>query len=160
MTHASPTRLAEEPLIRPATTADATTALACVVEAFTPYIERIGKAPSSMLLDYPALIAQGRVWVAELNSRVEGVLVQYETQDGFYIDTVAVSAGRRGTGVGRTLLEFAEAEALRRGFTSIYLCTNAKMTENRALYPKIGYVEYDRRTAGGYDRVFFRKALA
>jgi ribosomal protein S18 acetylase RimI-like enzyme len=112
-----------------------------------------------MLLNYPMLIAEGRVWVAELSARIEGVLVQYETPDGFYIDTVAVSAGCRGTGVGRALLEFAEAEAVRRGFASIYLCTNARMTENQALYPKIGYVEYDRRTAGDNERVFYRKAL-
>ena len=109
---------------------------------------------------YPTLIAEGRVWVAELDAQLEGVLLQYETQDGFYVDTVAVSAKCRGTGVGRALLEFAEAEAVRRGFTSIYLCTNAKMTENQALYTKLGYVEYDRRTEAGYDRVFYRKALA
>jgi len=108
----------------------------------------------------PHFDPEGRVWVAELDAQLEGVLVQYETQDGFYVDTVAVSAKSRGTGVGRALLEFAEAEAVRRGFTSIYLCTNAKMTENQALYTKLGYVEYDRRTEAGYDRVFYRKALA
>jgi hypothetical protein len=33
------------------------------------------------------------------------------------------------------------------------------MTENQALYSRIGYVEYDRRVVNGYPRVFFRKAL-
>jgi ribosomal protein S18 acetylase RimI-like enzyme len=149
-----------ELIIRPATEGDADAALACVVEAFEPYIERIGRAPAPMLLNYPALIAEGCVWIAQLNTQLEGVLVQYETQDGYYVDTVAVSAKCRGTGVGRALLEFAEVEAVRRGFTSTYLCTNSKMTENQVLYPKIGYVEYDRRTEAGYDRVFYRKALA
>ena len=148
------------PVVRSAVVADATAALACVVEAFEPYIERIGKAPTPMRLDYPTLIADGCVWVADVNSEVEGVLVQYETQDGFYVDTVAVSAGYRGLGVGRALLEFAEAEATRRGYTSVYLCTNFKMTENQMLYTKIGYVEYDRRTEAGYDRVFYRKTVA
>ena len=95
-----------------------------------------------------------------MSSQIEGVLVQYETPDGFYIDTVAASPKARGTGVGRALLQFAEAEAIRRGYASVYLCTNAKMTENQLFYPKIGYVEYDRRTEAGYDRVFYRKALA
>lgn len=112
-----------------------------------------------MLLDYPASIAEGQVWVAARGTQVDGVLVQYETPDGFYIDTVASSPQARGTGVGRALLEFAEAEARRRGFTSVYLCTNSRMTENQIFYPKIGYVEYDRRTAAGYDRIFYRKAL-
>ena len=154
----TPTPLVE-PVVRLATAGDAAAALACVVAAFEPYIERIGKAPAPMLLDYPTLIAEGRVWVAELSTQIEGVLVQYETPDGFYVDTAATSLSARGTGVGRALLEFAEREALRRGFTSVYLCTNSKMTENQVFYPKIGYVEYDRRTEAGYDRVFYRKAL-
>lgn len=149
-----------EPIVRLANVGDATAALACVVAAFEPYIERIGKAPAPMLLDYPTLIGEGRVWVAELCVQVQGVLVQYETPDGFYVDTVASSPKARGTGVGRALLQCAEGEAIRRGFTSIYLCTNSKMTENQVFYPKIGYVEYDRRTEAGYDRIFYRKALA
>ena len=149
-----------EPIVRLATAGDATATLACVSEAFEPYIERIGRAPAPMLLDYPTLIAEGRVWVAELSTQVEGVLVQYETPDGFYVDTVATRQRSRGTGVGRALLEFAEREALRRGFTSVYLCTNSKMTENQVFYPKVGYAEYDRRTEAGYDRVFYRKRLA
>jgi GNAT superfamily N-acetyltransferase len=148
-----------DPIVRLANAGDAAVALACVVAAFEPYIERIGKPPAPMLLDYPALIAEGQVWVAEQSGQIEGVLVQYETPDGFYVDTVASSPRVRGTGVGRTLLLFAEGEAVRRGHASVYLCTNSRMTENQALYPKIGYVEYDRRTEAGYDRVFYRKAL-
>ena len=34
------------------------------------------------------------------------------------------------------------------------------MTENRALYAKIGYVEYDRRMEKGCSRVLMRKRLA
>ena len=149
-----------EPVVRLATAGDTAGALACVIEAFEPYVERIGRAPAPMLLDYPTQIADGRVWVAERSSQLEGVLVQCETQEGFYVDTVAVTTRCRGAGVGRALLEFAEAEAIRRGFTSIYLCTNSRMTENQMLYPKIGYVEYDRKTEDGYDRVFYRKPLA
>ncbi|MDM0015851.1 GNAT family N-acetyltransferase [Variovorax sp. J22P168] len=112
-----------------------------------------------MLLDYPALIAEQKVWVAEQGSDVVGVLVQYETDDGFYIDTVAALPRMHGRGVGRALLTFAETTARARGHDALYLCTNSKMTENQVLYPRIGYVEYDRRPQGGYDRVFYRKHL-
>ena len=148
------------PVVRLATAHDAIAARACVQAAFVPYIARIGKSPAPMLLDYLTLIDASCVWVAELSSQVEGVLVQYETPDGFYIDTVAVNPKAHGRGVGRALLEFAEDEAVRRGFASVYLCTNSKMTENQVLYPKIGYVEFDRRTEAGYDRIFYRKGLA
>jgi GNAT superfamily N-acetyltransferase len=46
----------------------------------------------------------------------------------------------RGKGLGRSLLEFAEGEARRAGFDSIYLYTHEKMTENLAIYSRIGYV--------------------
>ena len=63
----------------------------------------------------------------------------------------------RGKGIGRALLEFAEAEARRAGFDSIYLYTHEKMTENLALYSKIGNGEYDRRSQGDFSLVFMRK---
>ena len=130
-----------------------------MVAAFERYVERIGKPPAPMLLDFDAEIERRHVWLAERQGEVVGVLVQYEGQRGFYIDTVAAHPRVHGTGVGKALLQFAEREALRRGYDWVYLCTNAKMTENQAFYPRIGYVEYDRESAGGFDRVFYRKQL-
>src|SRR3712207_8724201 len=46
-----------------------------------------------------------------------------------------------------------------RSFDSIYLYTHEKMTENLALYSRIGYVEYDRRSQGDFSLVFMRKHL-
>jgi GNAT superfamily N-acetyltransferase len=147
------------PLVRPALLSDADAVVSCVRAAFTPYIKRIGKPPAPMLADFPEIIAAGKVWVAEIAGRVVGVLVQYETEAGFYIDTVAALPALQGTGIGRALLLFAESEAARRGFRSIYLCTNVKMIENQAFYPKIGYVEYERKLDQGYDRIFYRKQV-
>lgn len=146
--------------IRPATPADAMEAKACIAAAFEPYISRIGKLPGPMTLDMIVEIAADHVWVTESSGEIVGVLVQYPTKMGFYIDTVAVHPGLRGTGAGKALLQFAEAEALRCGFDSIYLCTNSQMVENQVLYPHIGYAEYDRKFDAGYDRVFYRKKLA
>ena len=41
----------------------------------------------------------------------------------------------------------------------MYLYTHEKMTENLALYARIGYVEYDRRSQGAFSRVYLRKHL-
>ncbi len=147
------------PIIREAIASDADAVKACVVAAFELYTERIGKPPGPMLLDFPAEIEARHVWLAESSGQVLGVLVQYETNQGFYIDTVAVHPHLQGTGVGKALLQFAEQEALKRGYDSIYLCTNAKMTENQVFYPRIGYVEYERKFDGGYNRIFYRKQL-
>jgi len=146
-------------LIRKASPNDAPIAKACVCSAFDKYIERIGKRPGPMLVDFAAEIDANHVWLAEADQAVIGVLVQYETDLGFYIDTVAVSPDLQGAGVGQALLQFAEREAVRRGCRSVCLCTNAKMTENQIFYPRMGYIEYERKVDGGYDRVFYRKQL-
>jgi ribosomal protein S18 acetylase RimI-like enzyme len=147
-------------LIRAAQTEDEPAVRQCVADAFEKYIERIGKPPAPMLLDYGVFIKEGRVRVAEHQNKICGVIVIYETSTRFYIDTVAVKSDFQGMGVGRALLEFAEGEAIRLGFTSIYLCTNVKMTENQIFYPRAGYVEYERRMEDGYDRVYYRKKLS
>ncbi len=147
------------PAVRLALPEDVEGVRACIFAAFEFYIERIGKPPAPMLLDFEAEIHANRVWVVAPNGAVVGALVQYETDLGFYIDTVAACPSCQGTGVGRALLEFAEQEALRRGYRSVYLCTNSKMTENHVFYPRIGYVEYERKQETGYDRVFYRKHL-
>ena len=46
------------------------------------------------------------------------------------------------------------------GYDSIYLYTQEIMTENQALYERIGYVEYARRHEIGLDRIYMRKRLA
>ena len=33
------------------------------------------------------------------------------------------------------------------------------MTENLALYPRLGYCEIDRREEAGFSRVFYRKEI-
>jgi putative hydrolase of the HAD superfamily len=109
--------------------------------------------------DYAEVIRERRVTVAESAGRIVGVLVLAETQDAFLLENVAVHPSRRGTGLGRTLLELAESEARRAGFDSIYLYTHEKMSENRALYARIGYVEFDRRFEKGLARVYMRKPL-
>lgn len=147
------------PSVRLAVPADAAGVRSCVVAAFEHYVERIGKPPAPMLLNFDAEIQAGHVWLLSSEGIVVGALVQYQTDLGFYIDTVAVVPSSQGTGVGRALLEFAEKEALRRGYQSIYLCTNSKMTENQVFYPRIGYFEYERKNEAGFDRVFYRKEL-
>ena len=147
------------PSLRLAGQQDVSAVKACVVAAFEHYVARIGKPPAPMLLDFAAEIRAGHVWLVPAKAAVAGVLVQYETHEGFYIDTVAVLPDCQGTGVGKALLQFAEQEALRRGYTSIYLCTNSKMIENQVLYPRIGYVERERRSESGYARIFYVKAL-
>jgi ribosomal protein S18 acetylase RimI-like enzyme len=145
--------------LRPATGDDAEKVTALVNAAYGHYVERIGMTPRPMTDNYTEVIKNNRVTVAESNQTVVGVIVLNMTDEGFLIDNVAVDPSYRGKGVGRALLTFAETEARRAGFDSIYLYTHEKMTENLALYARIGYVEYDRRCQGDFSLVYMRKQL-
>ena len=144
---------------RPAGERDASAVAACVNAAYRHYVGRIGRLPGPMTEDYAMLIRERRVTVAEICGKITAVLVLAVTDEGFLLENVAVDPVHRGRGLGRTLIEFAEAKARREGFESIYLYTHEKMTENQALYAKIGYVEFDRRTEKGLARVYMRKSL-
>ena len=145
--------------IRSAEASDAVKIAACVDSAYRHYIERIGTPPGPMLENYTDVIRERQVTIADMDADVIGVLVLRVTEEGFLLDNVAVKPSHQGTGVGRALLEHAEAEAQRQGFRSIYLYTHERMTENQLLYAKIGYVEYDRRLEKGFSRVYMRKQL-
>jgi GNAT superfamily N-acetyltransferase len=145
--------------LRRADANDTASVTACAVEAFRHYIPRLGLTPIPMTKDYGAAIANTQVWVATQQGRTVAALVLDITDEGFLIDVIAVLPQHQGTGVGRALLELAEREALRQGHDSIHLFTNEKMTENRALYERIGYVEYKHLTLAERTRVFLRKPL-
>jgi ribosomal protein S18 acetylase RimI-like enzyme len=144
---------------RPATGADVSEVAALVNAAYGHYVERIGMLPRPMTDDYTEVIANQRVTVAESQETIVGVIVLTVDDEGFLIDNVAVGTSHRGEGLGRALLEFAEAEARLMGFDSIHLYTHEKMTENLAIYSRIGYVEYDRRSQGEFSLVYMRKHL-
>jgi ribosomal protein S18 acetylase RimI-like enzyme len=147
-------------IARPAVAADAAEATACVLAAYRHYIDRNGKAPAPMRDDYSALIAQCDVTVVERDGTVVALLVVKEATEGFLLDNIAVAPSAQGAGVGRYLLALAEDKARAAGYDSIYLYTQEIMTENQALYERIGYAEYARRTEIGLNRIYMRKQLA
>jgi ribosomal protein S18 acetylase RimI-like enzyme len=149
----------DEPRIRAATPADVPAIVDIVDEAYRHYIARMGKPPGPMLDDYAARVLAGVVWVLEEGALIAGIIVLLPTTNYLLLDNIAISPARQGLGLGRRLLAFAEAEALRRGYNEIRLYTHQTMVENQRLYASIGYEETGRGTEAGYDRVFMRKQL-
>ena len=145
--------------LRPATAADVPRLAELVDAAYGPFVERIGRPPRPMTDDYAEVVRDKQVTVAEDGGAVVGLIVLARTEEGFEVDNVAVHPFAQGTGVGRTLLEHAEAEARGAGFDSIYLYTHELIAERIALYERIGYAEYDRRPVPGGSLVYLRKRL-
>jgi ribosomal protein S18 acetylase RimI-like enzyme len=148
------------PSLRTATATDVPRLTELVRAAYEHYVERIGGPPGPMTEDYADVVRRHSVTVAERGGEIVGLTVLGVDGEGFFIHNVAVDPAQQGSGVGRVLLEHAEAEARRAGFDSIHLYTHEKMTENQELYARIGYVEYDRRSHGEARLVYMRKPLA
>ncbi len=146
-------------MIRPAGPRDLAMVRACAERAYAPYVPRMGSKPAPMVADFEAQIDAGMVHVCERKGRIAGFIVLYPRGDHIHVENVAVFPERQGQGLGKALLDFAEAEAARHGVAAVELYTNAKMTENLRLYPRLGYREVGRREEMGFSRVFYRKAL-
>ena len=130
-----------------------------VSAAYGHYVERIGYPPRPMTQDYADVLARFPITLAEKGGRVAGLIVHGEDEEGYVVDNVAVDPPFKGSGVGRALLQHAEATARTAGFDSIYLYTHEQMIENVALYTRIGYAEYARRPIRDFHVVFLRKPL-
>ena len=154
--------MSKQPLtvIRPARPDDRDAVEAVVHAAYSIYVHRIGKPPGPMLDNYTTRIADGSVSVvADSTGNIAGIIVLILNSDHLLLDNIAVRPNYQGQGFGRVLIEFAEREAERLGYSRIRLYTHEKMTENIDLYRRIGFVESGRGQQGGYDRVFMVKDL-
>lgn len=130
---------------------------ALVERAYERYSERIGRRPTPMDHDYAARIRECRVDLIEQDGEIVGVIVLIPDKTSLLIENIAVDPAHQGCGIGRELLAHAETVASRLGVPELRLYTNAAMTENLDLYPRLGYREVDRRTHDGFERVFFCK---
>jgi GNAT superfamily N-acetyltransferase len=146
-------------MIRAARTNEAPRVRDVVLAAYQHYVPVIGRPPAPMLDDYWSRIEAGQVWVLDDEGALAGVLVLEDGPDCFLLNNIAVRPDRQGLGLGRMLLDFTEAEAVRRGWKAVTLYTNALMVKNIAIYAGRGYVERERRTEKGFERVYMEKRL-
>jgi len=109
--------------------------------------------------DYAEKLRKSDVFVAVDDGGVVGLIVLIATENHLLIENVAIDPEHQGKGIGRSLMALAETYAADRSIPELKLYTNAAMAENLALYPRLGYREYARRTENGLKRVFFSKRL-
>lgn len=146
-------------IIRPAKSVDSSAISDCVYAAFKCYIPRIGKPPGPMLDNYEEVIETHQVFVAVVENSIVGLVALSRQSHCMLLDTIVVHPSFQGNGFGKKLLAHAEQEAKRQGYTEIQLYTHEKMTENKAMYQKLGYVEIERRVENGYRRIYMKKQL-
>ncbi len=109
--------------------------------------------------DHAARIAAGQLHVLVADEAVIGCIALIHEADAMLLDNIAIAPAAQGKGYGRILLNFAEAETLAHVYAAIRLYTNVAMTENIALYARLGYIETHRAVEHGLHRVFMRKIV-
>ncbi|SEP18635.1 GNAT family N-acetyltransferase [Mucilaginibacter sp. OK283] len=98
-------------------------------------------------------IAQGCLWVAEIDSLIAGVAAITTNQEpeyaqaGWDITETAIVTHRlavlpryRGRGIAAALLQQAELEAISRGIKTLRIDTNMHNQATQKLFPKLGYI--------------------
>jgi ribosomal protein S18 acetylase RimI-like enzyme len=143
--------------LRRATATDLPAIKALIDAAYSRYLTRMDKPPGPMLRDYGPSVEAGTTWVTD--SPITAVLTLCPGDDHLLIENIAVHPGAQGRGIGRALMSFAEQEAARRGLTRMALVTHEVMTENQAIYARLGYAEVERRAEDGYRRIYMEKRL-
>ncbi len=150
------------PIIRQATPGDSTAVMDCSRSAYEKFAQRLGYQPKPMIADYAELIAELRVWVLVEGDDLAGVLVLLPEPEHLLVYSVAIQPALQGKGYGRRLMAFAEDQARERGFRRMALYTNERMSENVAIYERLGFARYDRRehpTRAGSWLIYMRKPV-
>ena len=145
--------------LRCATLADVDTIATLTDAAYEKYLSRIGRKPTPMVTDYAQKIRETQVWVAEQASKCVGLLVLEAKEDHLLIYSIAVQPAHQKRGIGAQLMAFVEREARRQNYDRVRLYTNIHMTENIALYTRLGYAETHREEYLGSFTIHMEKRL-
>ncbi|MES0810856.1 GNAT family N-acetyltransferase [Roseibium sp. SCPC15] len=147
-------------IIRTANKSDEPAVRRCAERAYERYIAAIGRKPAPMVADFETQIEAGLIHAAfDANGLLLGFIVFLPKDNHMFLENVAVDPSAAGAGVGKALIRYCEETARREGLGSVRLYTNEKMIENLAIYPHLGFVETERRSEDGFNRVYFEKRL-
>lgn len=99
-----------------------------------------GLAAHSAQVGYPATWQDYAVFATDEDGVVRGGLAGNSGQGMFYVRLLWVQAECRRQGVGRTMMDMAEAEAARRGCHTVGVDTFSYQAPQ--FYPKLGYTAF------------------
>jgi ribosomal-protein-alanine N-acetyltransferase len=148
-----------EPLIRLAQSPDEIRTCAEMMAASEPWItlRRSYEIGLRWLQD-----ATREIHVALIENEVVGFLIlSLRGPFSGYIQTICVAPGWRNRGLGRKLIEFAEARIFRQG-PNAFLCVSSFNAAAQRLYQRLGYMrvgELRDYIVAGHSEILMRKTL-
>lgn len=122
--------------------------------------------PSSMhrltATDVARQAATGEVWGGGPVDAPVACVFLTPKPGALYLGKLAVAGPARGQGVARRLVALAEERARALGLPALELQTRVELTENHAVFARLGFRRTDGTAHPGYDRVTsltFRKDI-
>jgi GNAT superfamily N-acetyltransferase len=99
-------------------------------------------------------------WVAEVSGTVVGAIGLSPVGEDAALSAFYVDSAYRGSGIGRTLLEYVVKEAKAQGFNQLHLETSSRFREAIHLYEAVGWVRGpDLPPEYGPDRTYSLQIL-
>lgn len=127
------------------------------------YMEGRIDPPSSMnAMSVADLAALDAMLVIEASGKPVACLAAVVKPDCLYVGRLAVDTQYCGQGLARRLLDAAEAMAVTKGIVEMELGSRVELTENHALFLKMGFEKVRDQSHPGYDRptsFWFRKKV-
>jgi GNAT superfamily N-acetyltransferase len=140
--------------------------LALILTSFAYMQPRIDPPSSALQLTRQSLMEKARAEKAYAAVESDGLLgcifCRPEPPDCLYIGKLAVAPDVQGKGIGRLLLQAAEAHAAACGLPWLRLETRIELTENHRVFAKWGFVQIAEGCHPGFTRPTFvemRKTL-
>lgn len=112
---------------------------ALTLRAYAKWLPITPVKPRPMTADYDATIQTHDFDLLYDNGILVGLIETMPQDNALWIENVAIDPAHQGKGLGTLLLHHAERIAMDAGFGATRLCTNRLMTENIALYERLGY---------------------
>lgn len=149
----------DEPRIRIAESEDVRAIETITRQAYSKWVEKIGRDPLPMTVDYEARVSDHRFDLIEFGHVIVGLIETVQKVDHLLIENVAVLPEFQKRGVGRRLLDHAEQIAQQLELHELRLYTNELFEGNVALYESCGYMVLDRIEIDGGVRVDMAKTI-
>lgn len=112
--------------------------------------------PSSLMRmstdDLRAKAARDDLFLIRAAGRPVGCLFGHPDGTAYYVDKLAVAASQKGRGHARALIEAATRRAADLGADSLRLQSRVELTENHAIFLRLGFREVGRSAHPGYEQ--------
>lgn len=142
-----------EPILtfRRAGPADATLVRDVTRAAYARWAPILGREPGPMTADYERAVREHDIQLVHIDGALAALIELVWADDHLYIENIAILPAHQGRGLGRRLLDVAEAKARGAGLSELRLSTNKLMEANVRLYRSVGYaIEREDPFMGGF----------